>query len=261
MNDLLSHIRWLDVLDVLLVAWLLYRFYHLVKGTAALNIFFGILSIYLIYLVVDALNMKMLSKLLGQFTGVGVIALMIVFQQELRRFLLMLGKTGFSGQRRWLRKLFNTKSPERENKLKTDVLVTAVENLQKDKTGALIIITDQADTGLLAGGVKLNAELTSDLLENIFFKNSPLHDGAVVIQGNKVLAARVILPLTESINLSQNLGLRHRAAIGCTELYDVIAVVVSEQTGKISFVHKGVLDEDLTTTRLKKRIREAFVSN
>ena len=260
MNDLISHIRWLDVLDVLLVAWLLYRLYHLVKGTAALNIFFGILSIYLVYLVVDALNMKMLSKLLGQFTGVGVIALMIVFQQELRRFLLMLGKTGFSGQRRWLRKLFNTGSTERDYKLKTDILITAVENLQKSKTGALIVITEQADTGLPTGGVKLNAELTSDLLENIFFKNSPLHDGAVVIHGNKVLAARVILPLTESVNLPQNLGLRHRAAIGSSELYDVNAVVVSEQTGKISFVHKGIIEEDLTTTRLRKRIRETFNS-
>lgn len=252
------NIRWLDIVDILLVAWILYKLYDLIKGSAALNIFLGIASIYLFYLITDALKMKMLSKLLGQFTGVGVIALIIVFQQELRRFLILIGKTGFNTQKQWLRRMLGLEGTESKRlNLKIDEIIAATLRMQKDKLGALIVMSENQELKpLISSGIKLNADVSDELIESIFFKNSPLHDGALVIIKSKIVAAKVILPLTDRQDLPLTFGLRHRAAIGVTENFDVAALVLSEQNGKISLVIKGEVEQDITPEKLKKRLRE-----
>ena len=245
-------IRILDIIDILLVAVLLYQVYRLIKGTVAINIFAGIFAVYLFWLVVKALNMELLSSILGQVIGVGVIALIIVFQQEIRRFLLIIGTRYLSRSSFTLENLFSL-NIKASTSVKVDDIVRACEKMAGSKTGALIVIARKSELSTIAeGGDILNAETTSRLLESIFFKNSPLHDGAVIIIGDRIHAARCVLPTSENIYLPAKFGTRHRAALGVTEKTDALVIVVSEESGAISVAKSGEIRLALKPGELKE---------
>ena len=251
--DFLSF-RWIDAIDVLLVAVLLFQLYKIVRGTTAVNIFIGIVSIYFFWLVVKALNMQLLSTILGQFIGVGVIALIIVFQEELRKFLLLIGTNGIINKnyfsKNWFKMSFEAKVSE---SLDINSIAKACKNMSDSKTGAIIVISNKTDLGFYSNtGDKINAKVSLRLLESIFYKNSPLHDGAVVIVGNTIHSARCVLPVSENNEFPSNLGMRHRAAVGITEVTDAFAIAVSEQTGEIAFSKDGSLMQHLTADDLRK---------
>ncbi len=232
------HFRIIDFVDIFLVAALLYYFYKLIKGTVAINIFIGIAILYLIWLLTKALQMNLLSELLGKFLGLGVLALIIVFQQEIRRFLLMIGSTKFSPSGNFMQKLGFKQLDQQETDV--EAIVEAAKKLSKTKTGALMIIKRNSNLDFLkASGDPMNIEINTPILESIFYKNSPLHDGAVIIEGNKITATRTVLPISGEIKLPQTYGLRHRAAVSITQNTDALALVVSEETGKISYLKNG----------------------
>ena len=250
------HISLLDMLDIFLVAVLLFQLYRLIKGTIAINIFVGIFGVYLFWLLVKALNMQMLSSILGQFIGVGVIALIIVFQQEIRRFLLILG--GRYRIPRWLS--FSSLFSQETSEIISDEIasvVEACENMSSTLTGALIVFARKSELDhILETGDRIDARISSRLLESIFFKNSPLHDGAVLIVNDKIGAARCLLPTTENIYLPAKYGMRHRAAVGVTEKTDSVVVIVSEETGNISISVDGKLSNKLTPSELQRKLME-----
>ncbi|OQX72222.1 MAG: TIGR00159 family protein [Bacteroidetes bacterium 4484_249] len=256
--DLLLFIdlKFLDIIDILFVAFLLYALYNLLKGTVAINIFFGIVAFYLVWKLVTALEMEMLSEIFGAFISVGFIALIVVFQPEIRKFLLMLGTPGFINKKHsrflfWKFDLSSTVS------LDVDKIILACRNMAESNTGALIIISNKSELEqYVQTGEILDAVISEALIENIFFKNSPLHDGAMIIRHNKIKAARCILPVSDSTDIPAYLGLRHRAAIGITEQSDALAIVVSEETGKISYSSGGKLQTNLKPNQLKTKLIE-----
>ena len=229
----------LDALDILLVALLIYYIYKLLKGTVAINIFLGIAFIFLIWQITQILKMEMLSNILEYLLSGGVIALIIVFQQEIRKFLLMIGTTNVTSRTQFLKQLKFLKS-EITIETDSDTLLNACKKMSKTKTGALIVIerTNSLDF-LIKTGDTMNAEINEVLLESIFYKNSPLHDGATIIRDNYVVATRVILPISDSINIPSRFGLRHRAAFGVSEKTDAVCLLVSEETGEISYIKDG----------------------
>jgi|TARA_B110000238_G_scaffold199737_1_gene247565 uncharacterized protein (TIGR00159 family) len=229
----------LDVLDIVLVATLLYYIYKLLKGTVAINIVIGIAFIFLIWQITLALRMEMLSGILGYLLSGGVIALIIVFQQEIRKFLLMIGTTNFSTKKSFLKQLKFLQT-EIASEVDTDTLVTASKNLSKTKTGALIVIerTNSLDFLINSGDV-MNALINDAILQSIFYKNSPLHDGATIIRDNFIVATRVVLPVSNSEKIPARFGLRHRAAIGISEKTDAVCLLVSEETGEVSYIKDG----------------------
>lgn len=228
----------LDVLDIVLVAVLLYYVYKLLKGTVAINIFIGIALIVLIWKITQALQMEMLSGLLGTLISVGAIAILIVFQPEVRKFLLMLGSTNFTNKRNFLKQLKFLKK-EIHTTMDVETIVNTCEILSKTKTGALIVLerTHNLDFVKNTGDI-MNAEINQPILESIFYKNSPLHDGAIIVKENFIVATRIVLPLSKK-NLPSRFGLRHRAAIGVTEKTDALCLIVSEETGKVSYIKDG----------------------
>lgn len=229
----------LDIIDIVLVAVLLYYVYKLIRGTAAINIFIGIAIVYLIWKLTVALQMELLSDILGKFLGGGFIALIIVFQQEIRKFLLMVGSTNFATKKGFLKQLKFLKSDEI---VTTDVesVITACKTMAQTKTGALIVIERNNNLNLIKqSGDEMNAEVNVPLLNSIFYKNSPLHDGAIIIEDNIITATRVILPLEKDITIPARFGLRHRAAVSLTMRSDALAIVVSEETGQISYIKNG----------------------
>ena len=237
-NDLLEFTV-LDVIDIILVAFLLYYAYKLIKGTVAINIFIGIVVIYLIYLLVDALQMKMLTNILGGFMSVGIIALIVVFQPEIRKFLLMVGSTNIGAKGGFMKKLSFLRT-QAINATEAEVVVAACTKMGSSKTGALIVLERNNNLDFLVStGDEMNIKVTQPILESIFFKNSPLHDGAIIIANNVVKATRVILPVNNEKNIPARFGLRHRAAIGVTEKTDALAIVVSEETGQVSYIKNG----------------------
>ena len=230
---------------MVLVAILLYYIYKLLRGTVAINIFIGITIIFLIWKITVALEMEMLSGILGTLTGGGIVALIVVFQQEIRKFLLMLGTTNFTSKRNFLKQLKFVKS---EINIETDVetIVNTCEAMGKTRTGALIVFErNQKLDFVKPTGDTMNAEVNKPILESIFYKNSPLHDGAIIIKDNNIIATRIVLPLSDK-NIPARFGLRHRAAIGISEKTDALCLVVSEETGQISHIKDGefVLYED-----------------
>jgi diadenylate cyclase len=247
-NELLNTLlfiefRLLDLIDILVVAFLIYQLYRLVKGTVAINIFFGIIAVYTLWLIVKALNMQLLESILGQFISVGVIALMIVFQQELRRFLLLIGSSSMINQFKESKIFKSLRFGFKENYTEDlQIVANACAEMSRDKLGALIVMQNNSalDT-FIQTGEKINAKISKQLLLSIFFKNSPLHDGAVIICKHTIAAAKCILPVSEKNDLPPDLGMRHRAGLGVVEITDAICIIVSEQTGNISVAHKGKL--------------------
>jgi len=249
--------RILDAVDIILVAFLMYQIYHLIKGTVAMNIFVAILAIYLLWMIVKALHMELLGTILGQFIGVGVIALIVVFQQEIRRFLLMIG-TRYMTRRFSLDNLFSW-NVNAVHKVQIKPVVNACSTLAKTHTGALIVIARNSTLHSYAEtGEIINANTTERMIESIFFKNNPLHDGAIIIIEDKIFAAGCILPVTEDPNVPVHLGLRHRAALGMTEHNDSLVIVISEETGEISTAINGKLTENIDAKSLTNQLVKLF---
>lgn len=245
-----------DLIDVILVALLLYYIYKLVKGTVAINIFIGIIMIYLAWRLTDFLNMELLTGIFGGFMKVGIIALIVVFQPEIRKFLLMVGSTNFSRRRNFLKHLNFLKS-ETGDETNVDTIISACNKLAISKTGVLIVLERNNNLDfLISTGDEMNIRVTQPIIESIFFKNSPLHDGAIIIKNNIVKATRVILPVNNEKVIPQRFGLRHRAAIGVTEKTDALALVVSEETGHISYFVDGEFVIFKDTAELTERIKK-----
>ena len=248
-----------DAIDILLVATILYQLYKMVKGTAAVNVFIGLTLIYIVWIIVKAFELKLLESILGKFVNVGVIAVMVVFQQEIRKFLLYIGSNEFIKNRN-LKSLFlfsNIATSSSRFSLDVDAIINACFNMSETKTGALIIISRKSDLKFyLNTGEVVDSALTDKMLENIFYKNSPMHDGAVIIKDNRILAARCVLPVTEKESFPSHFGMRHRAAVGLTETTDALAITVSEQTGTVSLTLNGEINSNLNRDRLRYLIEK-----
>ena len=249
-------IRLLDILDIVLVALILYQLYRLIKGTVAFNIVIGAFSLYLLWVIVKALDMELLGSIMGQFIGVGILALIIVFHPEIRKFLVFIGTNYNVNRILSLDKLLGITKSKEINQEQIENIVDACATMAKSKTGALIVITGELELkDQINTGEQINAKITSLLIQTIFFKNSPLHDGAIIIRENNIAAAGCILPLTQK-KLDKMLGLRHRAAVGITEATDAIAIVVSEEKGTISFTKRGEIKRNISKETLFSLLNE-----
>ena len=253
-------VRFWDILDIFLLALLLFEIYRLIRGTVAMDIFVGIFLVYIFWLAFRALNMEMMASLLGQIIGVGVIALIVVFQQEIRRFLLLLG--GKYAKARWLNISGWGGSGTTEKTLNEASLrqvMNAVKSLSANQVGALIAIARESGLETVIGtGDRIDARVNARLLESIFFKNNPLHDGAVIIQHNHIVAARCVLPVTENIFLPAKYGMRHRAGLGLAEKTDAVVIIVSEETGEISLAYDAEIFFTLSPQKLEEELRKLF---
>ena len=258
MGFIFENIRILDIIDILLVAFLLFQLYLLIRGTVAINIFYGVFILYLMWLLVKALDMQLLGSILGQIIGLGLIALLIVFQQEVRRFLLILGTRYSKNQKYSLDKIFNFKQTQGLS-WDFDPIIEACEHLVSSKTGGLIVLAKTSELrAFTETGQLVNAKVSSALLETIFYKGSPLHDGAVILVKNEIRAARCVLPLTENPSVPGHLGMRHRAALGMSESSDSFVIVISEETGEISYANQSEFFHKVKSEELKKALAEVF---
>jgi uncharacterized protein (TIGR00159 family) len=245
----------LDIIDIFMVAIIFYQLYRLIRGTAAFSIFLGIFFVYLFWLVVKALNMELISAIIGQVIGVGVIALLIVFQQEIRTFLLAIGNRYMSRNRFSFDRYFPSGGVDQSTSQIVEEIVHAVESMAQSRTGALIAVGRTSRLDIYSeGGELLNALVTDELLKTIFYKGSPLHDGAVLIQNGKIFAARCPLPSTDQTGLPARFGMRHRAGIGLTEQTDAVVIIVSEERGRISVADAGKIHEDVTPNELRQML-------
>lgn len=259
--NLLFKIGFLEVsivsmIDIALVAALLYQIYKLLKGSVAIKIFLGFLSIYLIYLLVRALRMELLSSILGQFMGVGVIAAIIIFAPEIRKFLLLIGRSSLLSEDNVLRNVLFFWKKREASIFNISPILDASKTLAGGNTGALIVISKSTELKFYAeSGDILDADLSKRLLVSIFNKYSPLHDGAVIIHNGKIKAARCILPVTER-EVPAQFGLRHRAGIGMSEATDAIVLIVSEETGQLSMAKNGKILHNLSFQEIRETIND-----
>jgi len=243
-----------DIIDIFLVAVILYQTFRLMKGTGTANIFVGILSFVVFwFLITRVFEMRLLGMILNSIMSLAPILLIVIFQEEIRRFFFMMGK-----RNRFFKKIENffKNKKDNTNDINTMQIVSACRKMSQGKTGALIVIERRANLREhIETGEEINADISSPLIENIFFKNSPLHDGAMIISGNRITAAACILPVSHNPEIPKQLGLRHRAALGIAEKTDAIAIVVSEQSGAISVAENGQL-----SLKLKPEELENFLS-
>lgn len=252
-----------DIIDVTLVTILLSQAYKLIRGSLAIRVFLGFIFLYLLFLVVDAAGMELVTTILGQFMGVGVLAVIILFQQEIRKFLLLVGRTTALDDGQFVKNLKGIWSPDKRA-MRSDVsaIVDAAKVLSGSETGALIVLSRNSELKFYAdSGDRMGAVISKRLLLSIFNKFSPLHDGAVIIYRNKIVAARCILPVTERDDIPAQFGLRHRAAIGMSEITDTLLIVVSEETGQISIVKQGNFLENLTAKELRSEINQYLMED
>lgn len=239
-----------DFIDILLVAVLLYYSYKIMKSSGSINAFVGILVFVVIWLVVtQVLDMRLLGSIMDKLVSVGVIALIVIFQDEIRRFLLSLGSHhNVSG----LVRFFMRNDASRPNHDDIMPIVMACISMGKGKVGALIVIERNFSLNdIVRTGDEIDANISQRLIENIFFKNSPLHDGAMVIRKKRILAAGCILPVSHNQDIPKELGLRHRAALGMSQASDALCIIVSEETGGISVAHKGQFHLHLSAEQLE----------
>jgi uncharacterized protein (TIGR00159 family) len=246
-------VSWVDAIDIALVSILLYQVYKLIRGSIAVNIFLGILALYLIYLIVRAAQMELLALILGQFMGVGVLAMIILFQPEIRKFLLVIGR-GTEFRENIFKSIANWRSTYHDD-FDIHQVIEAIKTLKATKTGALIVFSRDVELKFyIETGDSLNAEVTKRLLISIFNKNSPLHDGAVVIYKGRIKAARCILPVSENDHLPGHFGLRHRAAVGMSENTDTLVLAISEETGRLILARNGKYLRALKLRQVEQRI-------
>lgn len=234
--------------------------YKYVKGTVAVNIFIGIIIFFLLLTVVTNLKMRLLSLMLGSVAGIGLIGLMVIFQPEIRRFLLMIGDRTLKQRYDFFDKFFKqTGLANNEHAAElTEQILDATKALSKTKTGGLMILTKTDVPDLVKTGKVLDAKVSSILLENLFFKNAPLHDGAVIIEDEKVVAASCILPVSENRNLPADLGLRHRAGLGATENTNHLAIMISEENGEVSYASSGKIFRNVSTDELRLKVTKYY---
>ncbi|WP_410219907.1 diadenylate cyclase CdaA [Pedobacter sp.] len=252
--------NWLDAVDIVLVAILVYYIYSLVRNTLAVNLILGMFIILIAYYVVSSLHMNLLTAIISKFMSVGIIALVIIFQPEIRRFLLHIGKSTFLQKNKaWWGRLFGSKDIERDNLLRIKPIIDACKTMKKTRTGALIVFVKYYDEEFFTNSCEvIDGKISKRLLESIFQKHSPLHDGAVVISENKIKSASCILPLTDNDKLPPQFGLRHRAGIGVSELSDAVAVIVSEETGEIAYAKQGRVRMNVSFGELEKLLNKDF---
>jgi len=255
------NLRFLDIVDILLVATLLYYLYKLVRGSAAINIFIGIVIIYGVWQLTKALNMLMLSTVLGGFIGVGMFALIVVFQQEIRQFLLMVGSTNFASRKKFFKQLkFLKDSTQKITSTNVTAIIKACEHMSGSKTGALIVIKRHTSLDFVkSSGDQMQNKVNIPIIESIFYKNSPLHDGAMIVENDYITATRVILPVSSDINIPLRFGLRHRAAVSITQKTDALALVVSEENGRISYIKNGTFVKYATNNELIQKLTDDLV--
>ncbi len=248
-------VHWVDVLDVLLVGLLLYSFYTLVRGTVAARVFIGFLSLYLIYLIVEASEMKLLSEILGQFMGVGVIAIIIFFQAEIKKFLILLSQTTTLNS--WQSLILNAKRRKEVSLWDINGLQDALTSMSESNTGALMAIGNELEMNpYIQTGDRVDGLVSKQLILSIFFKNSPMHDGAVIVVNGRLMAARCRLPVSENNNIPAHLGLRHRAAVGLTELTNSLVLIVSEETGQVAIARRGEVHTNLAIREMRKILQD-----
>ena len=251
-----------DAFDIAIVALLLFYLYRIMKESGTINIFFGVFAFIVVWvLTTQILSLKLIGTILDQFMGIGLLVLVILFQDQIKRFLVELGD-----HKRWrfLKNLFRHEKNDGENDTRKYVLpiVYACMNMAKTKTGALIVIRQEMSLeSYEKSGDIIDADINSRLIENVFFKNSPLHDGAMIIDRGRIRSAGCILPVSHDRNVPRALGLRHRSALGISQATDAFAIVVSEETGNISVAHKGVLHTRLSSTDLEHRISQIMVND
>lgn len=247
-----------DIIDILITATLLYYIYKTMKESGTLNIFIGVLAFILLWIVVSRiLDMKLIGSIMDKFINIGLLVLVILFQDQIKRFLVELGSN-----KRWrfFRNIFSRKDDKNEPKQWIIPVVYACMSMSKSKTGALIVIQQNVPLeNYERTGDIIDARINTRLIENIFFKNSPLHDGALIISGEKLSAAGCIMPVSHDTSLPRYLGLRHRAALGIAQATDAIAIVVSEETGNISLAYKGQLYSKLNSTDLEQRLAKISI--
>mgnify|MGYP003293223095 CR=1 FL=1 len=246
-----------DIIDIFLVAVVFYQIYRLVKGTGVSNIFLGLILFLLVWCVVKYFDMTLLSMIFDAVINVGAIALIVIFQNEIRNFFARLGSNNWAFMH-WLRRVFKPKKKgQKEMEFPIMKMVLACRNMAKTKTGALIVIgrkmslKDYINTGDI-----VNADINTRLIENIFFKNSPLHDGAMIVTDNRITAAGCILPVSRNPEIPRHLGLRHRSALGIAENSDAITIIVSEETGTISLAIDGAYMLNVTPEELERVLAE-----
>jgi uncharacterized protein (TIGR00159 family) len=250
------HIGFIDIVDIFVTAALMFYLYKMAKGTNAPSIITGIIIIYILWVLTGALNMELLSSILGKVISVGVIALIVVFQPEIRQFLQTIGlkQRNSRGHSFWKR-LFGLGHSEETMDVRP--VIKAVLDMSGCKTGALVVIQQETDLGFIAEtGIPVDAHTSASLLENIFFKNAPLHDGAVIIHRNRVVAAKCVLPSTRT-PVPKAYGMRHRAAIGMSEVSDAVVVVVSEETGGISIALEGIIERNIARDAFSEKLISA----
>ncbi|HZY80666.1 MAG TPA: diadenylate cyclase CdaA [Cyclobacteriaceae bacterium] len=249
-------ISWVDFIDIALVAILLYHVYKLIRGSLAVNIFLGILALYLIFLVVRAAQMELLTTILGTFIGVGVTAMLIIFQPELRKFLLVIGRTT-EFNRDGIIRSFASWRQDHHDDFDISQVIEALKTLKATHTGALLVFSRDTELKFyIDTGDALDAQVNKRLLLSIFNKNSPLHDGAVIIYKGRIKAARCVLPVSENDHLPPHFGLRHRSAVGMSENSDTLVVAVSEETGRLVLARNGKYLRGLKLKQVEQKILE-----
>lgn len=253
-------ISWIDAIDVILVAIIIYYIYSLIRNTLAVNLILGMVIIVLVYYIVKGLHMELLEAIINKFMSVGILALVIIFQPEIRRFLLHIGKTTFLQKNKaWWGYLFGSKNIEQGNLLRIKPIIDACKSMKKSRTGALIVFVKYYDDEFFTNSCEIiDSKISKRLLESIFQKHSPLHDGAVVISENKIKSASCILPLTDNNKLPAQFGLRHRAGIGVSESTDAVAVIISEETGEIAYAKQGRVRMNVSFGELEKLLNKDF---
>ena len=249
-------VSWVDFVDIALVSVLLYQIYKLIRGSIAVNIFLGILALYLVYLIVHAAQMELLSTILGQFMGVGVLAMIILFQPEIRKFLLLIGRTTEINRDDIFKTISHWRS-EHHDEFDVSQVMEGVKTLKATRTGALIVFSRDIELKFYAEtGDPLNAEVNKRLILSIFNKHSPLHDGAIIIYKGRIKAARCVLPVSENDHLPPHFGLRHRSAIGMSETTDTLVLVISEETGRLILARNGKFLRALKLKQVEQKILE-----
>ena len=244
----------IDLIDIILVAAVIYIIFRWIRGSSAMNIFVAIILLFLMRVLAGAVNMRMTSALLSAVLDVGAIAIIIIFQPELRRFLNNLGRT--AGDNNFLRKLFRRDQAEGMDAHIVSEIVLAVDQMSENKTGALLVIRRKDNLeSIIASGDRIDALVSQRLIMNIFFKNSPLHDGAMIIGGNRIVAARCTLPITERLDIPASYGMRHKAALGLAEQCDAIVIVVSEETGHVTMVEGASATRIESSNDLKLKLQ------
>src|SRR4051812_26196770 len=248
-------VSWVDFIDISLVSILLYQIYKLIRGSIAVNIFLGILALYLVYLIVRAAQMELLATILGQFMGVGVLAMIILFQPEIRKFLLVIGR-GTEFKENIFKSIANWRKSYHED-FDVQQIMESIKSLKATRTGALIVFSRDVELKFyIETGDYLDSEVSKRLLLSIFNKNSPLHDGAVIIYKGRIKAARCVLPVSENDHLPPHFGLRHRSAIGMSETTDTLVMAISEESGRLILARNGKFIRGLKLRQVEQKILE-----